>query len=195
MSDLITRSKKAPKESKDGPSSAETRDTTDHEDTLPDVTATSKSAETPTPATPGPGAPTTSAPPRITMKDIKLMMAQTAADITKDLTTKHEREMTVQLDAVKAIEKKFNELKKETRTSDQASPFETPRAARPQDLAYQQILTTSKTAKVKETTTTVPTLPTTTTPESVTDKTLAALVKLMSTTIKNTDSKETTTDL
>ena len=101
----------------------------------------------------------------------------------------------MQQDAVKEIEEKFKELKIKTeKTTDmQASPFETPRASRPQDLAYQQILTTSKkNVKVREDTNTTDLLPT---DESVTDTTLQALLSLMSAQIKSSSSKETTTDL
>ena len=83
------------------------------------------------------------------------MMAQTAWDITTtNLTEKHEAEMKIQLDAVKIIEKKFEKLQGSTNTQTQASPFETPRAERPQDVAYKQILTTSKQDKVTDTATT-----------------------------------------
>jgi hypothetical protein len=134
------------------------------------------------------------------MADFKELLAQSAKEITTDLTAKHEQarirhenEMKIQIDAVKKIEHDFNELKQKTLTETQASPFETPRATRPQDLAYQQILTSSKTARVKEKTEAAPVL--TTKEESMSDKTLQALVKMMDATMKNTNSKETTTDL
>ena len=106
--------------------------------------------------------------------------------------------MQGQIDAMSKLEKDFRLLKLSQLTKsaemDTASPFETPRATRPQDLAYQQILTSSKIAKVMEkTTATAPVL--STKEESLSDKTLQALVKMMEATIKNTNAKETTTDL
>ena len=74
-------------------------------------------------------------------------------------------------------------------TEEQASPFETPRAERPQDLAYKQILTSSKKKdKVKST-------PEVHGRQTSQDQTITELVKFMNTTFKNTNSKETTTDL
>ena len=86
------------------------------------------------------------------------MMAKTALDITTDLNEKHKQEMQSQQDAMRKLEKEFKALKlthltKSIEKDTQASPFETPRATRPQDLAYQQIRTSSKIAKVMETTT------------------------------------------
>jgi hypothetical protein len=164
-------------------------DRDDDDELLPDVSATAKSSSTatPTPTAQGP------ASTRITMADIKVMMTQTAREITRELTEKHNEEMKQQMDAVKTIEEQFKRLKEKTSTETQASPFETPRAPRPQDLAYKQILTTSKTAKVKEHGETTKAIPAK--EETITDKTLKALVTMMDATIKNTNSKETTTDL
>ena len=165
----------------------------DDEDHIPDVSATPKtSTVTPKPA---PAAPESSSSSKVTMADIKVMMAQTARDITNDLTAQHQKEMTVQLDAVKNIQEQFEKLQKKHDNAEQASPFETPKATRPQDLAYQQILTTSKKAKAevktKTGTTPVPSIK----EESVTDKILQALVSMTDANIKSTNSKETTTDL
>ena len=150
------------------------------EDALPDVEATPKSdtkepihtsssssvlttppgKDTPKPKDPlKPGAPPSTTSKKAMMADIKLMMAKTAKDITNNLNakhdlerTKHDNEMQIQIEAVKKITQDFNDMKIKTLTETQASPFETPRATRPQDLAYRQTLTSSKTAKVKETT-------------------------------------------
>ena len=185
MSDLVKSKRQAAARGPQSPAAPSHQDGED--DTIPDVSATPKdtssSAQTPKPAS-------TEKQGKITMADIKLMMATTARDITTSLTAKHEAEMKIQLDAVKTIEKKFAELQQSTQSQTQASPFETPRAERPQDVAYKQILTTSKKEKVKDKATVEPQ-----DKESLTDKTLQALVKMMDTTIKNTNSKETTTDL
>ena len=77
----------------------------------------------------------------------------------------------------------------------QASPFETPRATRPQDLAYQQILTSSKQAKVREATTDTTRRVLSTEKELMSSTTLEGLVRIMATNqLKNND-KDTTTDL
>ena len=121
------------------------------EEQLPDVSATPNASSNIT-NTPKP----TAANARITMADIKAMMAQTAHDITVDLNKKHQQEMSErqqeindQNDAMKVLQAQFTELQRTTSSKElQTSPFETPRAARPQDLVYKQILTASK-EKVK----------------------------------------------
>ena len=163
------------------------------------IQASSSISTTSPKATPKPTAPLTQSSQKITMKDIQSMMAKTALDITTDLNAKHKQEMQSQQDAMRKLENEFKALKlthlnKSIEKDTQASPFETPRATRPQDLAYQQIRTSSKIAKVMETTTdTTPVL--NAQQESMSDKTLQALVKMMDATIKNTNAKDTTTDL
>ena len=76
-------------------------------------------------------------------------------------------DMTMQLQAIQRANK-------EGKATEQPSPFETPRAERPQDLAYKHFFTTSKKkTQVKETTST-PAVPTT---ETETDRTITELVK------------------
>ncbi len=175
----------------------------DHErlEEIPDVAATSNTNTTnqKTPSPTDTSASPTSSAKKITMADIQAMMDMTVRKVTADLNARHKEElMLVQTDAVIDIEEKFKELQLKTEmkttTKDmQASPFETPRAARPQDLAYQEILTTSKkNVKVQNATNTSDLSPH---EESVTDTTLQALLSLMSAQIKSTNSKETTTDL
>ena len=122
-------------------------DTEGTEDTIPDVTATPKATGQ---TTPNP-APQGSSSSKITMADIKFMMR----DITSDLTAKHNEEMKIQQDAVAQLQQQYAELE-HAKTKDTNKPFETPRAERPQDLAYKQILTTSKKAHVKATAGTAP---------------------------------------
>ena len=171
----------------------------DHErlEEIPDVAATSNTNRTnqKTPSPTDTSASPTSSAKKITMADIQAMMDMTVRKVTADLNARHKEEMSVQTDAVKDIEAKFKELqlKTEMKKDMQASPFETPRAARPQDLAYQEILTTSKkNVKVQKDTNTSDL---SSHEESVTDTTLQALLSLMSAQIKSTNSKETTTDL
>ena len=179
------------------------------DDNLPDVSATpneSSSTATPKPenkqpertaTTPGnPPDRLSTAPPekKMTLSDIKRIMEQTARDITTNLTAKHDAELKLKLDAVDAvIQREFERLHASTNTQTQASPFETPRAERPQDVAYKQILTTSKQDKVTNNATTA--TRDSEENESFTDKILQALVKMMDTNIKSSNSKETTTDL
>ena len=138
MSDLV-KSKRAP-----CGSSSTTEDHEATEDTtIPDVTATPKTTGQTTPKP----APQGSSSSKITMADIKSMMR----DITSDLTAKHKEEMKAQQDAVAQLQKQYAKLE-HAKTKDINKPFETPRAERPQDLAYKQILTTSKKANVKATT-------------------------------------------
>ena len=159
-----------------------------------------------------PPTPPTPSPKTVTMADIKKMMAQTALDITQDLNMQHAKQMQTQIDtsntrhaqemqqaqdAVKNIEQRFKDLQEQqarttsSATDSQSSPFETPRASRPQDLAYQKILSTSKKAKEKVTDTTTAT-PVPVAQAALADTTLLALVAMMN---KYTDSKDTTTDL
>jgi hypothetical protein len=137
------------------------------------------------------------------MKDIESMItaasARTARDITKDLEEKHRQEMQGQQDVMRQLEKamqalQVSQLTKSLDKDTQASPFETPRATRPQNLAYQQILTSSKAAKVREATTDT-TRRVLSTEEKSTDTTLEMLVKMMAATVKSTNDKDTTTDL
>ena len=121
----------------------------------------------------------------------------TARELTRDLEEKHNREMQGQQDVMRTLEKAMKALQVSQLTTNsskkdtQASPFETPRATRPQDLAYQQILTSSKKAKVREATTDTTRHVLSSVQESMSQTTLEGLVKLLS---KNND-KETTTDL
>ena len=203
MSDLV----KSKRQARGPPSSPE--DHSNHEDELlPDVSATpnssssssisdSSSSSTATPSsTPkpadghGPKPAAISASPKLTLANIKDIMAKTALDITKDLTAKHEKEMQSQMAAVQSIERKFNDLQERTKT--QVSPFETPRTARPEDVVYKQILTTSKKAKVTELPESTP-VPSTTTGSS--DETLNALLKILEKTTSRSRYEETTTDL
>ncbi len=83
-------------------------------------------------------------------KQTEAMKASKALDAAE-----HKKEMQGQIDAMSKLEQDFKELKLSqlTKSKDmdtQALPFETPRATRPQDLAYQQILNSSKKAKVME---------------------------------------------
>ena len=182
MSDLVKSKRQAPH----GPPSPE--DHSDHDDEtaeqLPDVSATPKAtsstavpSSTPKPAATGTpkSAVTGTSSSRLTLNNIKAMME----DITQDLKEQHKAE-------IEGIKKEMEDLKLARQKDDQqASPFETPRATRPQDLAYQHILTTSKeTMKERPTRTLVPTV-------TNTEETLKALVKIM----ENSNSKETTTDL
>ena len=156
----------------------------DDDDTLPDVAASTRHESSSIKTTPKP-APSTGASPKITMADIKQMMAQTARDITLDLNTKHQAELQSQHDAVTALTEQVKQLKEDKEKARmqeknlQPSPFETPKAARPQDLAYQQIRTTSKMAKDKDNVNSKTPGKTSTATESITDTTLQALVKLM----------------
>ena len=112
----------------------------DHErlEDIPDVAATPNTTNQKTPSP----TDTTASPKRpakkITMADIQEMTDKTVRQVTADLNAQHQAEMLVQKDAVQQIEEKFKELKIKTdKTTDmQASPFETPRAECPQDLAY-----------------------------------------------------------
>jgi hypothetical protein len=208
MSNLERKSKRLTKE----PDTTEDLDN----DQLPDVHATPKgdtkktaklpiqeSSSSTTPptgksSTPKPTAPASTPSSKVTMSDIHAMMVKTATDITNNLTIKHEMEMKSQNDAMSKLENELQALKtmhktKLTSTETQSSPFETPRAKRPQDLAYQQILNSNK-KEVQNTVTDTTTAPTHD-KETLSDKTLLALVKMMDASIKNTNSKETTTDL
>ena len=130
---------------------------------------------------------------RITMANIRDMMEKNAQDTTRNLEDKHAADLLVQQQAVTVMAMKIDEIERSRKTmpttGEQASPFETPRAERPQDLAYKQILTSSKKKdKVKST-------PEVHGRQASQDQTITELVKLMNTTLKNTNSKETTTDL
>jgi hypothetical protein len=171
--------------------------TEDDNDLIPDVHATPKgdtnttddtlhessSATPPTGKshTPKPGPPSTPSS-KVTMSSIHAMMVKTATDITTNLTIKHEMEMKSQKDAMSKLENELQALKtmqqtKLTSSETQSSPFETPRAKRPQDLAYQQILNSNK-KDVKNTVTDTSTAPKDD-KETLSDKTLLALVKMM----------------
>ena len=163
------------------------------DDNLPDVSATpneSSSTATPKPenkqpertaTTPGnPPDRLSTAPPekKMTLSDIKRIMEQTARDITTNLTAKHDAELKLKLDAVDAvIQREFERLHASTNTQTQASPFETPRAERPQDVAYREILTTSKQEQQERVTNNETRAARVSNEnESLTDKTLQALV-------------------
>ena len=129
------------------------------------------------------------------MATIKDMMEKTALDITKNLQKQREAEMLVQTDAVNRMTLQINAMTKaqiDGKAETQPSPFETPRAERPQDLAYKQILTSSKKKTEVEDTHSTPAVHA---KQSSSDQTIHELVKLMNTTLKQTKSKETTTDL
>ena len=119
---------------------------------------------------------------RITMANIREMMDRTAQDITRTLEDKHAAEMIMQQNAVQAMALKVEEIErahkiKTPTTGEQVSPFETPRAERPQDLAYKQILTSSK--KKTE----VKSIPEVHGRSSSSDQTITELIKLMHTTL------------
>ena len=77
---------------------------------------------------------------RITMTNIRDIMEKNAQDITRNLEDKHAAHLLVQQQAVTAMAIKIDELERSRKTTpttgEQASPFEKPRAERPQDLAY-----------------------------------------------------------
>jgi hypothetical protein len=165
-------------------------DDLDTGDAIPEVQATPKSDGTTTAtlhasssisttspkATPKPAAPLIKSSQKITKRDIESMIAKTAQDITTDLNEKHRIELQDQQDVMRKLEQamealKLSQLTKSKEEKDtQASPFETPRATRPQNLAYQQFLTSSKKAKVMETTTDTTRRVLSTKEESMSDK-------------------------
>ena len=94
--------------------------------------------------------------PRITMANIRDMMEQNVQDITRNLEERHTADMVMQQQATRVLAEKLAELQAASpttrKTGEQASPFETPKAVRPQDVAYKQILTEYKAKdKVKST--------------------------------------------
>ena len=106
------------------------------------IHASSSISTTSPKATPKPAAPLIKSSQKITKRDIESMIAKTALDITTDLNEKHRIEMQCQQDVMRKLEHAFKALKlsqltKSTEKDTQASPFETLRATRPQDLAYQ----------------------------------------------------------
>ena len=117
MSDLVKSKRLAAARGPPSPAASSHLDGED--ENLPNVSATpneSSSTATPKPGNKQPDRLSKTPEKKMTLTDIKKIVGQTAWDITTNLTTKHEAEMKIQLDAVQEIQKKFERLQESTRT-------------------------------------------------------------------------------